>query len=141
VVVDVAGKVRHPGVYRLRLGARVVDAVRAAGGARPHVNMSPLNLAAPVADGQQIVVGAAGAARPPAEPQPAAPVASTPALVDLNSATLDQLESLPGVGPVLGQNILDWRDAHGGFTTVDQLREVTGIGDVRFGQIQPLVTL
>jgi competence protein ComEA len=143
VVVDVAGKVRRPGVYHLRAGARVVDALRAAGGARPHVDTRPLNLAATVSDGEQIVVGGAVAGGPGTVvgPGPAAGSSAAAALVNLNTASLEQLETLPGVGPVLGQNILDWRDAHGRFTSLDQLREVTGIGDVRYGQLQPLVTL
>lgn len=154
LVVDVAGKVRHPGVYRLPLGSRVVDAVRAAGGPRRAVDTSSVNLAAPVSDGEQVVVGARLAAAGPGAPGGAIPVggvipaggsgstaAPDGAPVDLNTATLEQLETLPGVGPVLGQNILDWREAHGRFTTVDQLRDVNGIGDVRFGQLQPLVTL
>jgi competence protein ComEA len=89
-------------------------------------------------------VGIPGAtwAGPPAAPVSAPGGGSTgTAPIDLNTATLEELETLPGVGPVLGQNILDWRDAHGRFTSLDQLRDVTGIGDVRFGQLQPLVTL
>jgi competence protein ComEA len=145
VVVDVAGKVRRPGLYRLRPGSRVDDAVRAAGGALAGVKLDSLNLAAKVVDGQQISVGVpaaggggaggpvpsggSGGAGPPAQP------------VDLNTATLGQLETLPGVGPVLAQHVLDWRAAHGGFASVDQLDDVAGIGDVKFAALKPLVTV
>lgn len=141
VVVDVAGKVRHPGLYRLPPGSRVADALEAAGGARAGVNLTSLNLAAMVADGQQILVGVAGGAV--AAPAGAA-TASTPGatgLVNLNTATLDQLDALPGVGPVTAQYILDWRTAHGSFATVDQLDEVTGIGPAKLAELQPLVTV
>jgi competence protein ComEA len=140
VVVDVAGKVRHPGIYELKAGSRVYDAVQAAGGPRPGVSTLSLNLAEPLRDGEQVVVGAPANGGGVA-PDPGLGSSSTAAtIVDLNSATLEQLETLPGVGPVLGQHILDWRDAHGQFASVDQLREVSGIGDVRFAQLRPLVT-
>ncbi len=140
VVVDVAGKVRHPGVYRLPAGSRVEDALRAAGGARAGVDPNRLNLAAVVVDGEQIPVGirAAAGAQPGAGTdaggQPAGPV-------DLNTATIEQLETLPGVGPVLGQRILDWRDQHRGFASVDQLDEVPGVGPTRLSELTPLVSV
>ncbi len=141
LVVDVAGKVRHPGLYRLPVGSRIDDALRAAGGVLPGVDPIRVNLAAKLTDGQQIAVGIPGAA-----PAPVGSDASqgTPALtapVDLNSATLDQLESLPGVGPVLGQHIIDWRVAHGRFATIDQLRDVSGIGDVKFASLRSRVAV
>lgn len=140
VVVDVAGRVRHPGVYRLPAGSRVEDALRAAGGARPGVNLSSLNLAAIVTDGEQIPVGIRVAAGgQPAGSTDAAAAAAGP--VDLNTATLEQLETLPGVGPVLGQRILDWRTTHGGFASVDQLDDVPGIGSTRLTELTPLVTV
>jgi competence protein ComEA len=134
VVVDVVGKVRRPGVYRLRSESRVDDALRAAGGALPGVDMSSLNRARKLTDGEQIAVGVTGA-----------PVAGGPASgsapVDLNSASLEQLDGLPGVGPVLAQRIVDWRTAHGRFASVDQLREVSGIGPSKFDDIRGLVTV
>jgi competence protein ComEA len=143
IVVDVAGRVMHPGIYRLSAGARVYDALEAAGGPRRGVKTVSLNLAAPLQDGQQIVVGMSGVPPPPAVPGATVGDASSPAgtPVDINTATLEQLETLPGIGPVLGQNILDYRAANGPFTTVDQLADVTGIGDVRLAQLRPLVTL
>lgn len=147
VVVDVAGKVRRPGVYTLPTGARVYEALRAAGGVRGHAGTLALNLAALLQDGEQIVVGGPSTAGVAMPAPPAVGGATTGAAdasaapVDLNTATLDQLEALPGVGPVLGQNILDWRAAHQQFTSVDQLRDVSGIGDVRLAQLRPLVTV
>ncbi|MDT4947986.1 MAG: competence protein ComEA [Pseudonocardiales bacterium] len=149
VVVDVAGKVRHPGLYRLTVGSRVDDALKAAGGPLAGVDLSSLNLAAKVVDGQQIAVGLAGAGggvggaggAPPGGGGSAGGGGAAGALVNLNTASLDQLETLPGVGPVLGQHILDWRTAHGSFTTIDQLRDVTGIGDVKFANLRPQVTI
>jgi competence protein ComEA len=142
VVVDVVGKVRRPGVYRLPESARVGDAVAAAGGARPGVDLTSVNLAARLVDGQQIAVGLTTGAGAPA---PAAPAGAAggpvPALVNLNAATLEQLETLPGVGPVLAQHILDWRTQHGSFGSVDQLNDVPGIGEVKFTALRDLVTV
>jgi competence protein ComEA len=129
-------------VVTVSAGARVIDAVRAAGGPLPGVDLSLLNLARKVADGELIVVGMPGA---PADTGAAAAGGPRPAgaggKVDLNTATLEQLDGLPGVGPVLAQRILDWREANGPFTTVDQLREVTGIGDAKFGDLKDQVTV
>jgi len=142
VVVDVAGKVRRPGVYRLPSGARVIDALKVAGGALPGVSTTALNLAAPLRDGQQVVVGmpvpASAASVPGGADVPAG--SADPGPVDLNTATLEQLQSLPGVGPVLAQHILDWRTQHGRFASIDQLNEVSGIGTVKFAALRPLVT-
>jgi competence protein ComEA len=137
LVVDVAGKVRRPGVYRLAPGSRVIDAVRAAGGVRRGISTNSLNLAAPLQDGEQVLVGAAG--QPGAAQSGAG--AGTSGAVDLNTATLEQLETLPGVGPVLAQRILDWRTQHGSFTSVEQLDEVSGIGPAKFAQLRDAVTL
>jgi competence protein ComEA len=142
LVVDVVGRVGHPGVYHLRDGARVDDALRAAGGALPGVDVSPLNLARKLTDGEQVAVGVAGAGPPPGAPPTAAGSAgSVSALIDLNTASVAQLDTLPGVGPVLAQRIVDWRSAHGRFDSVDQLRDVTGIGESRFADVKALVTV
>jgi len=144
VVVDVAGKVRRPGLYRLPPGSRVDDAIRAAGGTRPGVKLDGLNLAAKLIDGQQVAVGVppapdAGGGGTTAGGGSSGGVASAP--VNLNTATVDQLQTLPGVGPVLAQHILDWRSQHGSFSSIDQLDDVTGIGDVKFAALKPLVTV
>lgn len=143
VVVDVAGRVRRPGLYHLPAGSRVDDAISAAGGARRGVPLRNLNLAAVLVDGEQILVGpGAGAALAgPAAPAAAAGASSPAAPVPLNTASLEQLETLPGVGPVTAQKILDYRAAHGSFSAIDQLKDVSGIGDVTFAELEPLVTL
>jgi competence protein ComEA len=148
IVVDVSGKVRNPGIRRLPAGARVVDALKAAGGVRPGASTEGLNRARFLVDGEQIVVGVpappAAAASPgpgsAAGPAPAGGPAGGPAApVSLNTATADQLDTLPGVGPVLAQHIIDYRTRHGGFRSVDELRQVNGIGDRRFSDLRPLV--
>ncbi len=138
LLVHVAGAVRRPGVYRLRTGARVEDAVRRAGGARPRADLTQVNLAAEVEDGRQVIVprqvGAGGGAAPVAG---AAPVPGVPQ--NLNTATLEQLDTLSGVGPATAQNILDYREANGGFSSVEELGEVPGIGEVRMAALRELV--
>jgi competence protein ComEA len=136
LVVDVAGRVRHPGLVRLPAGARVADALAAAGGTLPGVDLSTLNLARQLADGEQVLVGVAAAALPAGGTGPAG---ASGAPVDLNSATVDQLDGLPGVGPVLAQRIVDWRTAHGRFSSVDQLSQVGGIGAKKLADITPHV--
>lgn len=135
VVVDVGGRVRRPGLVTLPLGSRVADALRAAGGVLRSRDLLSLNLAAKVADGQLLLVGVPGAA------VAASGDGSSAGPVDLNSATAEQLDALPGIGPVLAQHILDFRNAHGGFRSVDQLRDVSGIGDSTFADLAPLVTV
>ncbi|MEU6841273.1 ComEA family DNA-binding protein [Streptomyces sp. NPDC046716] len=144
IVVDVAGKVRRPGIRRLPAGARVADALRAAGGVRPGADTAGLNRARLLTDGEQVLVGepvAAGAAPPGGSGSPgASPAAAPPAgPIGLNTAGAEQLDTLPGVGPVLAQHIIDYRTEHGGFRSVDELREVNGIGDRRFEDLRNLV--
>jgi competence protein ComEA len=136
LVVDVAGKVRRPGLVRTRQGARVADVLAAAGGALPGVDLSTLNLARRVADGEQILVGVGGP--PPVAGTPVGP-GVTGGQVDLNTATAAQLEELPGVGPVLAQRIVDWRTEHGRFSSVDELQEVSGVGEKKFADLRPHV--
>ena len=143
VTVDVAGKVRQPGIAVLDAGARVVDALEAAGGAKAGVDLTGLNLARVLVDGEQVVVGVEvptgpAAAAPP--PSGSAPGAST-TLVNLNTATEAELDTLPEVGPVTAASILAWRDEHGGFSSVDELLEVDGIGEVTLGKLAPYVTV
>jgi competence protein ComEA len=121
VVVDVEGAVRRPGLVALGRGARVADALRAAGGPKPGASTTGVNLARLVVDGEQIVVGTPN--------DPGSTAGPADGLVDLNTATVEQLDALPGVGPVLAQRIVDWRTAHGRFGDVGQLREVEGIGE------------
>jgi competence protein ComEA len=130
VVVDVAGKVRHPGVVRLPLGSRVDDAVRAAGGPLPGATFDGLNRAAKLTDGEQVLVGLQPA------PGAAAGASAGDARVDLNAADVSALDALPGIGPVLAQKIVDWRTEHGRFASVDQLREVSGIGESKFAAVK-----
>lgn len=132
VVVHVVGQVVRPGVVRLPAGSRVLDAVRAAGGVRPDGRLGAVNLARVLVDGEQIVVGPAARR----VPGPSATGAGS-APLDLNRATAAELESLPGVGPVLAARIVEWRTVHGRFTDVAELREVSGIGDAVFARIAP----
>lgn len=135
LLVHVAGKVRQPGVVELATGARVIDAVEAAGGALPGADLSSLNLARQLTDGEQVLVGLP----PPPGSASARPSPTETSVVDLNTATLDQLDALPGVGPVLAQRILDYRDEHGRFESVDDLQQVTGIGTRKFAELRELV--
>ncbi|MER6959035.1 ComEA family DNA-binding protein [Streptomyces sp. NPDC000618] len=143
IVVDVSGKVRKPGIHRLPAGSRVVDALGAAGGVRPGTNTDGLNRARFLVDGEQVVVGGpapAGAVGSAAGGSAGAGAGAGPsAPVSLNTATVDQLDTLPGVGPVLAQHIVDYRAQHGGFRSVDELREVNGIGERRFADLRNLV--
>jgi competence protein ComEA len=136
VVVHVVGAVRRPGLYRLAHDSRIADAVARAGGAIAKADLAQVNLAAPLADGEQVVVPRRGA------PVTAAAGTSpgTPAgPVQLSTATLEQLDTLPGVGPATAQKILDYREKHGAFASVDELDAVPGIGPKRLEQLRDLV--
>ncbi|MBU2698294.1 helix-hairpin-helix domain-containing protein [Pimelobacter sp. 30-1] len=150
VTIDVTGKVRRPGIVVLDQGARVTDALAAAGGPRKGVDLSPLNLARVLVDGEQVVVGTRAAPAPAAAaPAPGAasgapggPAGPGPTpLVNLNTAGQTELEALPQVGPVTAQSILTWRTEHGGFTRVGELLEVDGIGPKTLEQLLPHVTV
>lgn len=144
LVVHVAGAVRRPGVYRLRSGLRVDDAVRRAGGPTRRADLSALNLAARVEDERQVLVparakslaapGSAGGAAAPATAGPAAPI-------NLNTATLEQLDTLEGIGPTTAQKILDWRTENGGFADLEELGRIPGIGEKRMATLRARLTL
>ena len=138
VVVDVSGAVRRPGVYRLAPGARVLDAVNRAG-PRARADLAAVNLAARLTDGEQVIVpvrGQAGSA-----PASGTGTASPAAPVSLNSGTLEQLETLDGIGPALAQRIIDYRTLHGGFRSLEELDQVSGIGPARLAALHGRVTL
>jgi len=168
IVIDVAGRVQRPGVYRLPIGARVDDAIRAAGGPKVGVDLSRINLARRLVDGEQVAVavvgdstasgadataGADGAATTGGANTGGANTsgantsgantggANTGGLLDLNRATAAQLDALPGVGPVLAKRIIDFRLAHQRFDAVEQLRGVSGIGDAKFADLKAMVTV
>ncbi|GAA3437391.1 ComEA family DNA-binding protein [Kutzneria kofuensis] len=130
LVVSVVGKVARPGLVTVPDGSRVADALRAAGGPLPDADLTQLNLARKLADGEQVAVGV---------PQPAPAQGQPPGKVNLNTATQTDLETLPGVGPTMAQRILQWRTKNGRFQSVDQLREVDGIGATRFDHLKDLV--
>jgi competence protein ComEA len=157
VVVSVVGLVHRPGLVTLAAGARIADALEAAGGAVDGADLIGLNMARRLTDGEQIIVGIAAApgqpatlgssttgddgaaAAPPAASGPAEPSAAAGQPVDLNTATVEQLDTLPGVGPVTAAAIIAWRDANGTFSSVDQLGEVDGIGPARLAKLRELV--
>ncbi len=148
LIVHVVGAIRRPGLYRLREGARVADALRRAGGATGRADLAALNLAAPLIDGVQVfvppqlVVRGAGAATDEAELASPGPevAAGLGRKLSLATATADDLDELPGVGPVTAQSILDYRTEHGPFRSVDDLDAVPGIGPTRIEQLRDLVT-
>lgn len=137
VVVHVTGAVTTPGLVEVPAGARVADAIQQAGGPTAEAQTGALNLARPVTDGEQVLVPVAGQEVPPDSARTAG--ATGDAVVDLNIATAEQLQQLPGVGPVTAEKILAHRDALGGFVDVSQLLEITGIGPKRFAELEPLV--
>jgi competence protein ComEA len=134
LVVHVVGAVRRPGLYRLPERSRIADAVSRAGGATRRADLSAVNLAAPVSDGVQVVVPV----RVPTAPggEPAAAPGAAPGPVHLNTATLEQLDALPGVGPVTAQKILDYREQHGAFSSIEELDAIPGIGPARLEQLR-----
>jgi competence protein ComEA len=138
LVIDVAGAVRRPGLYRLREGSRIDDAITSAGGPTAKARLDTVNLAAPVADGEQVVVPGRGPGSVTAASSPAAG-SSPSAPLDLNSATLEELENLPGIGPVTAQKIIDYRQQHGAFHSVAELQGVPGIGPAHMAQLKGLV--
>jgi competence protein ComEA len=145
-VVHVVGAVRRPGVYRLRVGQRVEDVIRRAGGARGDTDLQAINLAAKIADGQQVVVprrgaAAVGGAVAAAGGGAGAAGAGPSAPINLNSATAEQLDTLDGVGPATAQKILDYRTQHGGFASVDDLAQVSGIGPKKLEALKAQVTV
>ncbi|GHH33333.1 competence protein ComEA [Streptomyces candidus] len=145
VVVDVAGEVKRPGVLHLPAGSRVADALREAGGITSGTDTTGLNRARVLTDGEQVVVGgpapptSAVGGGPGAGNVPSSAGGQPNAPLSLNTATVEQLDTLPGVGPVLARHIADYRTQHGGFRSVEELREVRGIGDRRFADLQSLV--
>ncbi len=145
IVVSVTGLVVNPGIVRLPPDARVADAIAAAGGTQPDANLTGMNLAAKLADGDSVVLTDTPAAAGVSAAGPAQATAgqgSAPAgLVNLNTADEAALDTLPGVGPVMAQNIVAWRESNGKFTSVEQLQEISGIGPSRYAQISALVTV
>ena len=139
LVVHVAGAVNRPGLYELDDGSRIDDAIAEAGGAKPKAALELVNLAAPIADGQQVLVPLRGAVAAAGGESggPAGPAGK----VSLNSATINQLDALPGIGPVTAQQIIDFRTANGGFGSIEELDAVPGIGPARLEQLRELVSL
>ncbi|MFE0457679.1 helix-hairpin-helix domain-containing protein [Kitasatospora sp. NPDC058965] len=133
VIIDVAGRVVHPGILTLPAGSRVADALRAAGGPQQGVDTDGLNLAQVLTDGEQILVGVPG--------QPVAVATSSRGPVSINHATVEQLDALPGIGPVLARHIIDFRTQHGAFRSLNQLQQISGIGTRKFAELKPLLTL
>lgn len=143
LLVDVAGWVRHPGVYEFHEGDRVIDAIDASGGARPGAALSSLNLAAPLVDGSQILVARSapdGSAVPPPGVAPGT-TGATGTKININTAGAIELEALPGVGEVIAQRIVDYRTQNGPFATVEDLLDVSGIGDATFASMKDLITV
>lgn len=147
IKVHVTGAVAHPGLYEIEAGARIADALQLAGGPSPSADLNQINLAAKLADGQQVAVpergavaGAGGGGNAPAAIS-GSPSGSSGLPINLNAATVDQLENLDGVGPKTAQKIIEYREAHGGFKSIEELMEVPGIGPAKFEQIKGQVSI
>jgi competence protein ComEA len=155
IVVHIIGAVVHPGVYALPANSRVRDVIQAAGGILPEANDELLNLAASLKDGERIAVpakittlesGSVDSSTAQTQTQPAEPVLATPAtdamgLININSASLTELESLPGIGPVIGQRIIDYRNEHGSLASIEEIQKVSGIGPKTFERLKDLITV
>jgi competence protein ComEA len=139
IIVDVGGRVRHPGLVTLSPGARIADAIEAAGGALRPRDVALVDLAAHVNDGELLLIGVDGA--PAGGQGTSGAAADDDAPVNLNTASIDQLDELPGIGPVLAERILDWRTDNGGFHAVEDLDQVSGIGPSLLADLTPLVTV
>jgi len=137
IMVHVSGEVARPGTYYVTADARVQDAIWAAGGPAPNADLSPLNLAAFLGDGDKVTVPE----RTPAAAAHRPPDAETETMVNINRATAQELEQLPGIGPALAQEIIEYRERHGNFTRLEQLKRVPGIAEKKFEHIKPLIAL
>jgi len=135
LIINVAGKVNNPGVYQLPKGSRVIDAIKAAGNQRNGVDISDINLARILVDGEQILVGSPK----PASGKIAAKKITIDNPLDINRATITQLDSLPGIGPVTAQRIIDYRTKVGWINSVDELKKISGLGGAKFEEIKSLL--
>jgi competence protein ComEA len=141
ILVDISGWVRKPGVYEFQEGQRVIDAVKAAGGARQGADLTALNLAAPLTDGTQILVLKQGASSSSAGSTGTGSSSGSGTLININTASETELEELPGVGPVTGAAIIEYRTKNGPFASVDELDNVSGIGPATLEEIRPMATV
>lgn len=141
LVIDVVGKVRKPGIVTVPKGARVFEAIAAAGGLKGHVDTTGVNMARLLTDGEQILIGTTPASVPGVSAGGSAGARAAPTKINLNTATAEQLDTLPGVGPVTAQSILSWRTENGRFASVDDLLDVKGIGDATLAELRNLVVV
>lgn len=139
--VYISGAVRQPDVYTLPPGSIVKDGLVAAGGAAPDADLDHINLAQPLSDGQQVVVPRRGEALSPDAVSTTASSSTASGLININTASAQELEALPGIGPILAQSIVSYRNEHGPFQSIDDLKDVPGIGDARFEQLKGLITV
>lgn len=135
LIINVAGKVNNPGVYQLPQGSRVIDAIKAAGNQRKGVDISDINLARLLVDGEQILVGSAK----PSSGRTSVKKITTDNPLDINRATIAQLDTLPGIGPVTAQRIIDYRTKVGRINAVDELKKISGLGGAKFEEIKSLL--